>query len=437
MQKKFAGSLALLLFLNFLIKPIWIFGIDLTVQNRVGEAAYGLYSAILSFTLIFNIILDVGVTHYNNRSVAHNATEVIRNFSYLTSLKLFLALIYLIVSAVAGHLFGYTSNSFALWAILTLNQFLSSLILFFRSHLSGLQLFKTDALMSILDKTLMVLICGLLLYPPVFDNIFSIKSFAIAQLLSYVITAVVAFILVFKEVRIFSWRFRFQHFKRGLYLGYPYALLILLMGLYTRMDSIMLEQIIGAAEAGVYAHAYRILDAVNQLGYLFSVLLLPLFAGMIGRKESVKNLVNTAFGLIITLYMGVALVLGIFSNEIISVLYKDYTPEAAEALKLLGLSSLGFATTYIYGTWLTSLGRLKVLNLIALGGFILNFVLNLWLIPKTGAAGAAMATCITQLSTAVIQLIYAVRYSEASLHRESAIGLAMLLLYCVMVLQLE
>ena len=59
MQKKFVSSLLLLLLLNVLVKPLWIFGIDLTVQNRVGAEAYGLYAAIFSFTMIFNIVLDL------------------------------------------------------------------------------------------------------------------------------------------------------------------------------------------------------------------------------------------------------------------------------------------------------------------------------------------------------------------------------------------
>lgn len=57
MQKKFVSSLLLLLFLNLLVKPLWIFGIDLTVQNRVGAEQYGLYAAIFSFTFVFNLSL--------------------------------------------------------------------------------------------------------------------------------------------------------------------------------------------------------------------------------------------------------------------------------------------------------------------------------------------------------------------------------------------
>ncbi|MDP2888396.1 MAG: polysaccharide biosynthesis protein, partial [Bacteroidota bacterium] len=70
MKRKFITNLLLLLFLNVLIKPFWIFGIDLTVQNMVGDESYGLYFSLLNFSMILNIFLDLGITSYNNKNIA-------------------------------------------------------------------------------------------------------------------------------------------------------------------------------------------------------------------------------------------------------------------------------------------------------------------------------------------------------------------------------
>ncbi|MEZ4982583.1 MAG: hypothetical protein R2769_13570 [Saprospiraceae bacterium] len=55
-------------------------------------------------------------------------------------------------------------------------------------------------------------------------------------------------------------------FKKSL----PFALVILLMSLYTRMDVIMIENMLedGKYQAGVYGAGYRLLDASNMIGYL-------------------------------------------------------------------------------------------------------------------------------------------------------------------------
>ena len=111
MQKKFVGSLALLLFVNFLIKPIWIFGIDLEVQNQVGSDAYGFYSAVLSFVMIFNIVLDLGLAHYSNREIATDPQQLARHFSELFMIKISLAGVYFLVAMGLGFFLGFLAVS--------------------------------------------------------------------------------------------------------------------------------------------------------------------------------------------------------------------------------------------------------------------------------------------------------------------------------------
>ncbi len=73
MQKKFLTNLGLLLFLNLLIKPFWVLGIDRSVQNAVGAEDFGFYFSILNFSFLFNILLDLGITNFNNRNIAQNS----------------------------------------------------------------------------------------------------------------------------------------------------------------------------------------------------------------------------------------------------------------------------------------------------------------------------------------------------------------------------
>lgn len=424
MQKKFLSSLLLLLFLNVLIKPLWIFGIDRSVQNRVGAEEYGLYAAIFSFTIIFNIILDLGLTHYNNQALARNPAEIARNFSRLTSLKVFLGIVYLAVALILGLLLNYTLESFSLLLILALSQMFASFLLFLRSHLAGLHLFRMDSIMSVTDKVLMIISCSLLLYTEWLPVPFNVWHFALAQLFSYVATAAIAFVLVFKKARIFVWRLNLKEFSANLKRSSPYALLILLMALYTRVDSVMLEQISGAFENGIYAQAFRLLDAVNQLGYLFAVLLLPIFSGMFERRENVRDLVKLSFSLIFVATTALALA-GVFSaGGLMNALYTEHGDLASPVFGLLIISSIAFGSTYVFGTLLTARGDLRTLNQIAVGGFLLNIILNLILIPRYGAVGAATATLATQFLTAALQLYFSLRLMEISFSQSFWIRLA-------------
>ncbi len=412
MRKKFIGNLFLLLFLNFLIKPIWILGIDRSVQNRVGPDEYGLYFALFNLSILFNILLDLGVTHYNNQAVSRDKTEVVRNFSYLGSLKILLGIGYVIVTLFAGYVSGYDTWTFKLLLILSINQFLSSFLLFLRSNLSGLQFYKTDSFLSVADKALMIIICGVLLETSLGPSDFNVFHFAFAQTGSYALAVLIAFIVVFRKVKVFSWRFDFNDFKISLKKSLPYAFLILLMALYTRIDGIMVERMAGSYQSGIYAAAFRLLDMVNQLSYLIGALLLPMFSNMLAKNECINALTKLSFSLVFAGISAVAISGWINADYLMELLYHNNDSSQAEVFKWLMLSSIAFGTTFVFGTLLTAAKHLKTLNAIAFSGFIINVLLNYLLIPNYGPEGAAWATFVTQTITTLFQVYFSFRYSK-------------------------
>jgi len=421
MQKKFITNLAFLLLLNFLIKPFWIFGIDRGVQNEVGAENYGLYAALFNFSFLFNILLDVGITNFNNRNIAQHNHLLQKHLSGILGLRLILAIIYFIVSFGFALLLGYEGASLQLLTMLLVNQALISFILYLRSNITGMHLFKIDSVVSVLDRFIMILVCGYLLWGGLFNTPFRIEWFVWAQTIAYAITTIMTMIFLSRKVdrlRI-SWNplFAISILKKS----YPYAILILLMTFYYRIDSVMIERLLpdGAEQAGIYAQALRLLDAANMLAYLFSVLLLPMFSQLIIQKKSPEDLVSLSFSFIavpalIVMAFGVA-----YSDEIMETLYISHVKESAEILQLTINSFIAISSVYIFGTLMTANGNLKELNLIALSGMVLNIVLNLILIPEFMAKGAAIAGLITQFFTAGLQILLAHRIFRFKLRWKS------------------
>ncbi|KAA3651872.1 MAG: hypothetical protein DWP98_02040 [Bacteroidetes bacterium] len=399
MQKKFIGNLLFVLFLNILVKPFWIIGIDVAVQNRVGAEEYGLYYPIFGFSILFNIILDFGITNYNNRNIAQHSHMLRRYFSGIFNVKLILGLIYLVVTLVVGYVIGYRAEQMSLLILLCINQFLVSLVLYLRSNIAGLHLFKMDGFLSIIDRVLMILICSVLLWNSYFEGRFSIKWFVYAQTASYLITAFVAFIIVFKKAKFYRLKIDIKMFRLILKQSLPFALLVLLMSFYYRLDSVMIDLLLieGRYEAGVYAQAYRLLEGFNMFGFIFAGILLPMFAKMIKNQLPIDSLVRTSFNLIFIPTIIVAIISYCYGKEIMELLYVANVSESAKVYSILMFSFVAIASTYVYGTLLTANGSLKALNIISGIGLVVNFVLNYWLIPIYAAYGAAIATLITQI----------------------------------------
>ncbi len=390
-----------------MVKPFWIFGIDRTVQNLVGAGEYGLFYSLFNFSLLLNIILDFGFTNFNNREISRHSQLLSKYLSNIVVVKILLAFAYCILCIFAALVMGYSSRQLYLLLLLVFNQFLSSFILYLRSNLSGLQFFKTDSFISVLDRLLMIVICSVLLWGNISNLKFSIEWFIYAQTISYSITFVFTFLLVLSKAEYFRVRFDKVFLISIFRQSYPYALLVLLMTLYSRVDSVMLERLLpnGNIESGIYAQAFRIVDAVNMIPFLFAGLLLPIFSKMIKNQESTQPLVGFAFSLLFIPAFAISTSCIIFREDLMQLLYHQHTTESSVLLGILMVSFLLISINYIFGTLLTANGSIKQLNYISCIGVILSIIINILLIPHYKSIGAAVANLATQIMVAVFQVI--------------------------------
>lgn len=359
--------------------------------------------------MLLNILLDVGITNYNSRNIAQHNFLLPKHVSNIVGLKFLLAIVYAVFSLIVAAIIGYNKIQFHLLFFLIFNQFLISFTVYLRSNISALHLFRTDSFLSVLDRTILIAICSVLLFNQSFRSSFTIQWFVYAQTVSYALGALTVFFIVLKKSGKIKIRFNISFFLVFLRKSYPYALLILLMSFYNRIDSVMLERLLpepyGKEQAGIYAQAFRLLDALSMFAALFSVLLLPIFSKMIKQKEPVGEMVKLSFSLLIVPAIIIAVSSIYYNHQIMAVLYKSNTAHSSEILGILMTGFIGIATTYIFGTLLTANGSMKQLNIMAFAGMLLNVVLNLILIPRLFAFGSAYASMTTQLFTAFTQVV--------------------------------
>lgn len=425
MNKKFLKNIIFLLFINLLIKPFWILGIDAAVQNAVGDTSYGLYLAISQFSYLFYILSDLGLTNFNSRNIAQNNQLLSKHFVGISQAKIFLTIIYFIVIFVVGWIIGYRGEQMRVLAIVGFNQVLLSFILYVRSNISALLLFKTDSMLSVLDRILMILICSFLLWSGLFpkEN-FSIYWYIYSQTISYIVTLAIAIFIVLKHTGKLTIRINIPFVIMIIKKSLPYALLVLLMSFYNRLEPVLIERIlpedIAATQTGLYARAWRLFDAGNNISYLFSVILLPLFAAVIKEKGNLQGLVKQSFSIILSMTCIIAVLCIFFSKEFMELRYPQQDgellsafeariSESSKILIILMGSFVSISVTYIFGTLLTANGNLKYLNIVAAGGVVLNLTLNFIFIPHFQAFGAAFTSLCVQFTTCVIQFFIAKR----------------------------
>ena len=417
MQKTFLSNLTLLLALNLLIKPSYLLFVEAEVQNRVGAEVFGNYTALLSLSFLLNIFLDLGINTYTSRTVAQNQRIVAKHLENVLGLRLLLFGGYMILLIASALVLSYRGEDIQMIYWLGFNQLLAGSLIFVRSNLSGMMLFKKDAIISVLDRGLLLIGLGALLLAHNKGDFFDIYWLIYGQTFAYLGALLLSLFFLFRNTGKLKIKWQPLTQRAILKRSLPYALLVLLMMIYYKTDTIMLERMLdnGDFHAGIYAKAYRLFEASNMLGYLFATLLLPLFSVALKKREDVSPLVGNAFKIMI---VGGAVLAGtsiIWPEFILGLLYDIEITETAPVFTTLMISFVFMLLTYLWGTLLTANGDMRTMNIIAVFAVVLNIVLNVILIPTYQAWGSAVASLSTQILVTVCQVIMCYRLIKLKL----------------------
>lgn len=439
MRKNFITNISFLLLLNLLVKPFWILGIDRSVQNTLGPEVYGVYFALFNFSYLFQVILDFGINNYNNRQVAQDPASLARNLMSTLVLKIVLGVVYTMILFVAAVGVRFSGDQLAILGMLALMQIALSFYAFLRSNINALHLFRTDAVLSILDKLTTSIICAWILWGASGITI-SIALFIWIQIGGFAVAIITALIILSRQKVQISRRVDLPLIRTIFKSSMPYALLGFLMTAYYRTDGVMLERMLGDEgpyQAGIYASAFRLLDAMSILGFLMAGMLMPMFSRMLARKESIRPLLDLGFMVMLICSGAAGIACLVHREAIMDLLYHATDASIGAIFGWLMVSFICINLTYVYGSLITAHGSIRKLNYISLAGFVLNILLNFILIPQKQALGSAMATVFSQLLILIAHIVISdklfntesslIKWVRALLFLGTTVGLNLLL----------
>ena len=401
----------------------------------VGLEVYGMYKVLFNIAFLLQFIHEPGIQSYNSQNIAKNPDKLPHHISHILGLKGILFVIYIVFVIASFMWSGYDQALMPLMIVIAINLFLSTLFLYLRTNIAGLGLYRIDSILSSIDKFFMLIILGVLTIVPVFRSQFEIIWLAYAQLASFLLACTIAMVILLRKTDKWRIQFSWSYTKSLLKKSAPYALILLTMSAYTRMDSIMLERILNdnGRESGIYEYGYRFLDALNMIGYLFAALLIPMYASNIQNKKIVSELVDSGFRLMVVVtFIGSATMIA-FRSEIMQLANPSATAYYSDIMIYLMLSFVSLSIAYIFGSLLVANESIKKYNYLLIIGVLINFGLNYFLIPYEKALGAAKATLVTQFLMMIGQLFLVYKDVGIKISRRAFLIVLGFGLFCILV----
>jgi len=369
------------------------------VQDRLGHVAFGTFTALFTLATIVAQVSDLGTTQLTTKRVAAAPEFLTEYFPTLLPLKGWLSALFLGLTVGIGWLLGYRGYTLTLLALTGAGLLLAQYTMFLRGVLQAHQRFNTDAILSVLEKFLLL---GLvLLLVPIG---ITLNNYVGARTVAVGFTFVILYALVTRLYGRVRFRLRWEQARPLLRDSLPLAFITLVYGLNERIDMLMLERLVSAQEASYYAASYRWLDTMMMYLWTILPLFFAKFAHATSRPGEQRDLLW--FGQrVVTVPMLLICGFVLFRGEILFWQFKHSTPlevsRMALCLKILFVSVLVHAFFAIYSTLLTSTNHERPVSWLVGASIVLNVGLNLLLLPKLGAVAGAINTLVCAVFVSV------------------------------------
>lgn len=230
----------------------------------------------------------------------------------------------------------------------------------------------------------------------------SVQWFAFASSVDYIVLGIIL-LSAYKKNGGPALKFSKIKTKALLSSSYHYILSGMMVAIYGQTDKLMLKQMLDETHVGYYSTAST----------LCAMWVFVLAAIIDSINPTIMRLHNTnyqqyerknrqLYAIVFYVSVLVSVLFMIFGDFAINILYgAEYAP-AGLPLKIItwytAFSYLGVSRN----SWIVCEGKQKYLKYMYLSAAVINVFLNLALIPVLGAAGAALASLITQICTSMV-----------------------------------
>lgn len=391
-----------------LITKLFTFVITIIIARNLQDTDFGKYSFVLAFTSFFAVISDLGLSTLTIREVAKNKYLANKYFGSFFSLKILYSVATILLLSFLINILNYQNDmKLALYiggAYVIVNSFNQFFISFFRAF----ERMEYETLVRILEISVvffgtlyvihtdygLVEIVGILLFSSIFRFIISggliVNKFVKPEL----------------DINI-------NFIKSSVTEALPFGLTLFFVVIYFRIDTIMLSIMIGDAAVGWYNVAFNIVHGLSALiGSSIAGVSFPIMAKSLGNKENLRKVYITSFQTALIAGLAISILVTIYSEEIIQILYKNQYSNSIPVLKIFIWAFFIICISSISSTLLNSIHKQKIVTYGTLLGAVLNVTLNYILIPKYAVLGAVYATIATEMCGFAIYYYYCIKYLD-------------------------
>jgi O-antigen/teichoic acid export membrane protein len=220
------------------------------------------------------------------------------------------------------------------------------------------------------------------------------------------------FSYLYQKIGLFFSHFEMRIAKKLLRDSWPLILSGFAIAIYTKIDQIIIKEMLGARELGIYSAAVRL----SEVWYFVpTIITLSLFPSIYNTKKINNDMyeirLQRLYTLLFWISTSIAVIVTLFSGYVVDILFGKAYSDAGIVLSIHIWTGIFVGLAVVKGQWQISENLTRHHLYGALVSVFFNVAFNFWLIPIFGVVGAAFANLISQLISA-----YLINYFFADLN---------------------
>jgi O-antigen/teichoic acid export membrane protein len=196
--------------------------------------------------------------------------------------------------------------------------------------------------------------------------------------------------------RIRDWCYRWSRVRSLLRDSWPLLFSSIVITIYLRIDQVMLGQIMGSEEVGIYSVAVRFVEIWNFIPMAIFWSVFPaIVEARVSSEELLFGRLQQLYNLMAMAAYAIAIPVAFFAQWLVDNLYGEAYQRAGMMLALLIWANVFLNLEIARSAFLSSMNWTRLHFVTVLLGAVMNIGLNLALIPHYGGIGAVVASLVS------------------------------------------
>lgn len=373
----------------------------------LGSDRYGILSFAIAFASITLFLADIGIASVIIRDVARDKARTQKYLANSAFLKIILAVVTLVSTAVIGFALNYPSSTMQVVLVISISLIIVSFSGIIGSILQAYEVMEYLSLGSIIYNLAMLILALLAIHSGM-----DVYGFSYVYLISSIISLGYYVVVALKKIPLPKWEIDFALWKYIIKEAIPFGLSLVFVRIYYYIDTIMISLMVSNPNdaMGWYNAAYRMVLVLSFIPVTFLGSIYPVMSNYFVTSDKYLGFIfERSFKYLMAIAIPIGVGTTILGNQLILLIYgPDFVPSTI-ALQILIWSEVLIFLNAVFGNLFNSINRQAIVAKQTILATVLNIILNLVLIPKYSYVGASAATVATQLFAFLFLLYFASR----------------------------